>query len=552
MKQRPIVFLAPIVLFLAACPLMNMSQSSPQPSAAGSTNAAVLTIVTDTTRNQGVLVTGSGAKVDITSVSDDGTVVNCVDASSIAPVSDGSSGSSARSLSLLNSVAIIVGTRSDGNPGAWVYSSNKINSVIDEDSGQATSRLPETSEQNGVFKGQFGWVYHVMGVSEDGKVIIGYAINARGISLGKLQIDPGTTVGVYWKLSRHPVRPLFMVSEAHIIGTLDLSKVPNTPHRGVISFLLKHVLDQLKLFFINYLSSYLVMVDKNGIHFDATNNVYLVTGTDQDDVPATATIDQKGNITIAENPVSQAPNVYAAGYYGTPTVACYWVNGTKTDLPGDGNPAHASSANSMYVSGSNIYVAGSYFNGTTTVACYWVNGTKTDLPGDGTGTNPATAYSIFVSGGTIYTAGYYNNAGTLTACYWTGTTKTDLPGTNGAIADAIFVSGTTVYTAGQYEFLGTPIACYWMGTTKTDLPGTNSANAQSIFVSGTTVYTAGEYNQFGTSVACYWTGTTKQDLPGTAGSALSIFVSAGTIYTAGQNNPGTGLVACYWTGAKQD
>src|SRR5208337_1485805 len=61
--------------------------------------------------------------------------------------------------------------------------------------------------------------------------------------------------------------------------------------------------DQLKLFLLGYLNSYLIMVDKNGVNFDSTKNLYLVTGTDQDDEPAVATIDQMGNITIA--PVTQ-------------------------------------------------------------------------------------------------------------------------------------------------------------------------------------------------------------------------------------------------------
>jgi hypothetical protein len=82
------------------------------------------------------------------------------------------------------------------------------------------------------------------------------------------------------------------------------------------------------------------------------------------------------------------------------------------------------------VSGT-AYVAGQYSS--PTIACYWNNGAKTDLPGAG----GANAASIYVSGGTVYTAGYYSNSPTI-ACYWTGTTKTDLPGT-AAQAASIFV-----------------------------------------------------------------------------------------------------------------
>jgi hypothetical protein len=555
MKLREILLVTAVALILSACPLSNMGQGgAQQPSQAGA-SATSLSVETDTSRNQGVLVEANGATVDIKSVTDDGTTVSCVDAVGIATLSEDSS---TKSLSK-GSNAIIIGMRNDGNAGVWAYASGKMQSVIDEDSGELTSRLPDSNEQNGVFRGPFGWVYHVMGISEDGKIIIGYAENKKGFHWGSFVIDPGTTIGVYWQVSRHHFRPFYMVSRAHIIATIDQSKLSssNKHVQRWINWTMKHLLDQLKLFLINYLSSYLTMVDKNGVHFDSANNIYDITGTDQDDQPAVATIDQKGNITITEQQQNQTPpSVYVAGSYssGNTTVAAIWVNGTKTDLPGDGNSAHASNAYSIAVSGGNVYVAGSYFNGTTTIACYWVNGKKTDLPGDGTGTHPSTAYSITVSGGTIYTAGYYSNGSTLIAAYWTGTTKTDLPGIDGAIASSIFVFNGVVYTAGQYGvFDNSATAAYWQGTTKTDLPGTNGAAAQSVFVSNGTVYTSGEYNVNSSSVPCYWTGTTKQDLPGTAGSANSIYVSGGTIYTAGQYQASSAVVASLWTGTtKQD
>jgi hypothetical protein len=559
MKQRVVLLLAPLVFLLYGCPL-NMEQSpqgsggqQPPTPAGSSASTAGLSVATDTARNQGVLVTSSGSRIDITSVADDGTIVNCTDAVGAA-VMDNVPGNS-KSLSASNSAAIIVGTRSDGYPGAWVYSSNRVQSVIDDDSGRATSRLPDSDAQNGVFRGHFGWLYHVMGVSEDGKIIVGYAENKKGLDFGKITIDPGTTIGVYWKVSRHPFRPAFVVSHAQIIGTLDQSKLSIPPrYRNFISALLEHALSQLKLFLINYLNSYLVMVDKNGVHFDSTNDVYVVTGTDQADVAATATIDQKGGITITESSQGQGqtPNIYAAGSYsnGSATVACSWVNGVRTDLPGDGNASHSSNAYSIFVSGGTIYVAGSYFNGTTTIACYWVNGTKIDLPGDGTGQNPATAYSIYVLGGTVYTAGYYGTTSSIIACTWSGNVKTDLDGGNGAIASSVFVSGGTIYTAGQYNLFGTATtACIWTGTAKTDLPGANGAAAQGVFASGSTIYAAGEYSLNNSpSVAALWVGTTKTDLPGNAGTAASIYVSGGTTYAAGQYKPGSTFNACYWAG----
>ncbi|HPB48230.1 MAG TPA: hypothetical protein PLX16_06410, partial [Exilispira sp.] len=71
-------------------------------------------------------------------------------------------------------------------------------------------------------------------------------------------------------------------------------------------------------------------------------------------------------------------------------------------------------ANSIYVSGSDIYVAGYYYNGTNNIACYWKNGSKTGLSAG----NASEANSIYLSGSDIYVAGYYNNGSNNIACYW--------------------------------------------------------------------------------------------------------------------------------------
>ncbi|NLJ05750.1 MAG: hypothetical protein GX435_08635, partial [Exilispira sp.] len=73
-----------------------------------------------------------------------------------------------------------------------------------------------------------------------------------------------------------------------------------------------------------------------------------------------------------------------------------------------------SKANSIYVSGSDIYVAGYYNNGSKDIACYWKDETKVDLETSST----SKANSIYVSGSDIYVAGYYNDGTKDIACYW--------------------------------------------------------------------------------------------------------------------------------------
>ncbi len=310
-RVSPLLLVAPFLL-LFACSL----PVAPSPGAAASSpNPGALSVETDANRNQGVLVTGNGSTVDVEATADDGTVVNCVDAVGVASVG-AASGSKSISSSL---AALIVGTRNDGGPGAWMWASGKMQAVMDADSGRLSSKLSEASDNGGIFRGAFGWVYYVMGISEDGAVIVGYAENQKGISLGTTQVDPGTTVGVYWQVSRHPILHCFVASRAHIIGTLDQSKLQNLSGRAgrQVSAGLRRLLGQLKLLLQGYYNSYLVMVEKNGVHFDKPNSVYLVTGTDQDDNPAIATIDQKGSITIAPIQSQGSPNVVPGSLVGT-------------------------------------------------------------------------------------------------------------------------------------------------------------------------------------------------------------------------------------------
>ncbi len=323
MKQcRALIILAPLILLFVSCPMPtgNPGQApktpqQPSTPATPSPSEPSLTITTDTGRGQAVLVTQNGTRIDITATVDDGSTVSASSAEALATVSQGSGASQSASST---DQAIIIGTRKDGNPGVWAYSGGKIQPVIDEDSGVLTCSLPQTSEHDGTFRGQFGWVYHVMGISEDGKMIIGYAENKKGFSHGKFQIDPGTTIGVYWRVSRHPVRPYYLASHAHIIGTFDLSKFPGGKgHHRWANWAMQHILDHLKWFLLDYLTSYLVMVDKDGVHFDSTNNDYLVSGTDQDNDPAIATIDQKGNITITPQQTSTGATISTIAGTGT-------------------------------------------------------------------------------------------------------------------------------------------------------------------------------------------------------------------------------------------
>ena len=119
-----------------------------------------------------------------------------------------------------------------------------------------------------------------------------------------------------------------------------------------------------------------------------------------------------------DNPCDDSSIVYLAGTDLSVDnhIPSYWKGDTKTNLPNtSGGDAH-----SIYVSGSNVYVAGrNWANNaqTRSLPCYWLNGTRKDLElmherGEG------IAFSILSFNGTVYTAGrctdsltYFANSG---------------------------------------------------------------------------------------------------------------------------------------------
>jgi hypothetical protein len=369
-KRLGFICLVLLVLFLVSCPAPVGVRNGPAPASSNAPGGASFSIMVDASRGQAVLVTPNGSAVDIAAVTGDGSTVRASDAIGVAVVQDADG---SRSLSG-GRQAVIVGTRNDGRPGAWHYSGGRMQPVVDEDSGSPTSLLPESGDRDGKLRGAFGWTYHVQGISEDGKLIAGYAENKNGFSWGRFQIDPGTTIGVYWRASRHTNDSFLHVSRAHIIGTLDLTKLQTAPPpvRHWARWAMKHFLDHLKWFFLNYLSSYLVMVDLNGVHFDGSNNVYLVSGTDQNDNPAIASIGQDGSITITPQ-------------QSTPGVTISTIAGTGAGgFSGDGGSAASAQLNSpsgIARDGSgNLYIADSGNQRVREV----VSGTISTVAGNGT------------------------------------------------------------------------------------------------------------------------------------------------------------------------
>ena len=186
-------------------------------------------------------------------------------------------------------------------------------------------------------------------------------------------------------------------------------------------------------------------------------------------------------------------------YYAT-----VWKNGVAQKLTDGTNEA---GARSVYVSGSDVYVAG--YDGN--VATVWKNGVAQNLTD---GTYEAKANSVFVSGDDVYVVGlitmyeagkevevtvneYHQASGKTTirkymrkadkyyVTVWKNGVAQNLTNeTDWATAHSVFVSGNDVYVAGQEKLVGK----LWKNGVAQNLTDIIPC---SVFVSGNDVYMAG-------------------------------------------------------------
>ncbi|WP_188753934.1 hypothetical protein [Parapedobacter defluvii] len=240
------------------------------------------------------------------------------------------------------------------------------------------------------------------------------------------------------------------------------------------------------------------------------------------------------------NPKTEQTDVYVAGeaFIGGQYVATVWKNGVATKL---GSGADESTANAVFVSGNDVYVAGSEFNASAKrVAKLWKNGVATDLTD---GTNSANAFTIFISGSDVYVGGYEIMSGTDRGKIWkNGKLYWTAPPTANTLREvsSIYVQGTDVYVAGYIGGSGTQY--YWVNPTAAvpklvNVPDLDNIN--SLVVSGSDVYTAGSKG----TVARYLKNTEVTNLTDGSKDAAcnSIFLSGSDIYAGGFQDPAAKL-----------
>jgi len=145
--------------------------------------------------------------------------------------------------------------------------------------------------------------------------------------------------------------------------------------------------------------------------------------------------------------------IYVSGYYqpyprdGKSYVACYWIDGTRTDFTSPSRNLVVTSG--ISVANGSIYISGGYANNpndtTTSVACYWVNSNKIDLA-DGFKTS-----GIAVANGNVYVIGYYKQGSVEIPCYWENGVRKALPGGRTVTGIVVDTSNSTSGNSVSYN-----------------------------------------------------------------------------------------------------
>jgi len=252
-------------------------------------------------------------------------------------------------------------------------------------------------------------------------------------------------------------------------------------------------------------------------------------------------------------------NVFVAGIEDMQ--ARLWKNGTIVNLAsGIGFTASTatvirSEAHSVFVSGSDVYVAGSEIimneDGSNSRARLWKNGEIQPLSKE-TGSEDE-AFSVFVSGNDVYVLGRESLQprpfrDRWAYKYWkNGESVIFAQGSDGWNVHSIFVSDDNVYISGSVPKatgynITLPQAKLWKNGVEENLDDIDSetfdSQASSVFVSGNDVYVAGYIRDYPEQVyvATLWKNGKRTNLANANNvRAHSVFVSGNDVYVAGES-----------------
>jgi uncharacterized repeat protein (TIGR02543 family) len=248
-----------------------------------------------------------------------------------------------------------------------------------------------------------------------------------------------------------------------------------------------------------------------GYEIVSGKNIAKVWKNDMELYTFSTDISMAQSIAVSENGI-----IYVAG---AELVLGQWVGWFWKNGVGESSYTDAASLRSIFIDGSDIYVAGST---TDWNAAVWKNG---DLHYTLSSGGDEEAYSVFVYNGDVYTTGYeYAGNDIYLGKVWkNNATLYTFSGTNDW-GNSIYISEGVIYAAGGQYDGSNSIATLWTDGVAAELAG--GMNGFSVFVYDGDVYVAGNNNE-----ALLWINGTATTLAIGGSSALSVFVVEKPRYT---------------------
>ena len=227
--------------------------------------------------------------------------------------------------------------------------------------------------------------------------------------------------------------------------------------------------------------------------------------------------------------ITQNGDVHVVGSINSK--ATYWKNGTETILTGTNSSS--GNANSIFIKGNSIYIAGSETENSFETAVYWKDGNKIVLP-VGTDAFYSNASSIYVDDNEgVLIAGAIRKATSVSytaGVYWKKNLLIE-PGnsTKDTKIREITVVDDVLYMAGMEIIEAYPEskrnALYWRDNIKFVLENSEKAEAYTIAIMDNDVYTAGyETDSNGKPQARYWENNIKVYLSDNISYAYDILI----------------------------
>jgi hypothetical protein len=204
-----------------------------------------------------------------------------------------------------------------------------------------------------------------------------------------------------------------------------------------------------------------VVMDTNYLSFNRYHGFLWHNGTMQYLTDSTQW-STANSIVVVNGDIYIAGSIKNCCSFQNPNTATFWKNGVAQYLAQDERDTLYSSARSVFVEDSNVYVAGNITHYTSQMrSCglgvVWKNGEELFTVGDGV-TYSCFVYDMYVANGDVYLAGYEQPerfSGVSRAVIW----KNGVPryltegySADGPYAYAIYVKDSNIYAAGTSYF----------------------------------------------------------------------------------------------------